>query len=95
MDKSVLSEQEGFSWSSPRGQAFRTAKENPCVTQQWQSENGFKTVYFVTGASEVKIMGTVISKAAPGYWYQRDILDLTRMDKEVTVGFRIYDDEDQ
>lgn len=79
-------------WNSARGAAYEAAKQAPGKQQRFQAEEGYSVVTYHRPIPAVEVMGTVISEAKPGYWYERPELDLTKMLPDPTVGFRVYEE---
>ncbi len=80
--------------SSPRGIAYETAKSRPGIEVRFQGEDGFKTVRYAKGMPAEEVFGQIIAEAIPGHWYEKDVIDVTKMTEDKTSGFRVKDETD-
>ena len=88
---------QSIDWNSSRGLAYKTAKEHPGVVQKFQGENGFCTVWYrrpVMATATVGFLSDLAEPDKPGFWYERPVLDLTKIAPDRSdIGFRVYDTE--
>lgn len=85
---------EDIDQNSYRGIAYASAKSNPGIEVRFQGEDGFKTVRYAKGREASVIFGDLSEPAKPGFWYEKDVIDVTKMTEDKTSGFRVKDEID-
>jgi hypothetical protein len=78
--------------NSPRGIAYEKAKLVPGIEVKFQGEDGYRTTRYAKGTPAQEVMGMEIMPATSGCWYEKAVVDATKITEDVTIGFRVKDE---
>lgn len=88
---------QDIDWNSPRGEAYRAAKEAPGQTFTFQTEEGIASVYYRKGRAAEGVSSFLEGlklEAKTGFWFEKPQRDMTKVTPDANpVGFRVYDVE--